>query len=271
MFGPAGKPVDRLTAERVAFSAETWSSRSSSECRSSPRARTPRSRRPRAVRSASSRRVRSTSERRQAGGPAGASGQQSGVTDPEEIVWHRPACAGRSVLPGQVFDLPDPRLTVIEHRMLKLRCTCGHLTRATRARESHGADPVRSRRPRDGRVPAGAAALPTVRARTPPATLDAVLRNGPASSSPRSATTPWHCCSKSPSHTSRVRHPGRRVPALGPRRVHQQADRVPRARQARARRDGRGRRAGALHRHPRRRCLHLLPASVIHCGSAVGD
>ncbi|MER5212542.1 IS66 family transposase zinc-finger binding domain-containing protein [Streptomyces sp. NPDC002838] len=51
----------------------------------------------------------------------------------------RPGLAQDAVPVGfsvsQVFDLPDPRLTVTEHRMLKVRCPCGHITRAA---DPHG-------------------------------------------------------------------------------------------------------------------------------------
>ncbi len=68
------------------------------------------------------------------------------MANPDEIVWHRPdACAGcgnsldADAKPvgftwGQIFDLPDPRLTVTEYRMLKLRCGCGHTTARARQR-----------------------------------------------------------------------------------------------------------------------------------------
>jgi hypothetical protein len=59
------------------------------------------------------------------------------VTDPDEIVEHRPhACTGcgsdldvscppEGFTWAQVFDLPDPRLIVTEHRMLKVRAPVG--------------------------------------------------------------------------------------------------------------------------------------------------
>ncbi|MCY0924177.1 MULTISPECIES: IS66 family transposase [unclassified Streptomyces] len=64
------------------------------------------------------------------------------VANPDHVIEHRPAaCAGCGIAladgdptvgfsRSQVFDLPDPRLTVTEHRMLKVRCTCGRTTRA---------------------------------------------------------------------------------------------------------------------------------------------
>lgn len=80
---------------------------------------------------------------RSPGGQVGHDGANlEPVADPDHIVEHRPAtCTGCGLaLAGggpavgfsrsQVFDLPDPRLTVTEHRMLKVRCTCGRTTRA---------------------------------------------------------------------------------------------------------------------------------------------
>lgn len=69
-------------------------------------------------------------------------GRLEQVTDPEHIVDHRPAeCGGcGSELAGtassgfkawQVFDLPEIRPEVTEHRLHQTRCGCGHTTAAT--------------------------------------------------------------------------------------------------------------------------------------------
>lgn len=85
---------------------------------------------------------RKTSGRRSGGqvGHDGANLEQA--ADPDHIIEHRPAACGGcgTGLAGgvaavgfsssQVFDLPDPRLIVTEHRMFKVRCACGHVTRA---------------------------------------------------------------------------------------------------------------------------------------------
>ncbi|MGQ4484128.1 IS66 family transposase [Streptomyces sp. SAS_276] len=87
------------------------------------------------------------SQRRSSGRKPGAQSGHQGtnlerVANPDTVVEHRPiACGGcENALPqdavpvgfawSQVFDLPDPRLVVTEHRMLKVRCRCGHITRA---------------------------------------------------------------------------------------------------------------------------------------------
>lgn len=80
---------------------------------------------------------------RKPGGQAGHEGRTlERVTDPDEIVEHRPGACERCAAPldasvapdgfvwGQVFDLPEPRLVVTEHRMLKVPCGCGHITTA---------------------------------------------------------------------------------------------------------------------------------------------
>lgn len=80
---------------------------------------------------------------RKPGGQAGHEGTNlERVADPDAVIEHRPArCGGCDAVladdaetvgfsRSQVFDLPDPRLVVTEHRMLKVRCGCGHLTRA---------------------------------------------------------------------------------------------------------------------------------------------
>ena len=87
------------------------------------------------------------SQRRTVGRKPGAQPGHRGanlerVTDPDEITEHRPhvctgcggdldmSCPPEGFTWAQVFDLPEPRLIVTEHRMLKVRCDCGHLTRA---------------------------------------------------------------------------------------------------------------------------------------------
>ncbi|MEU1449050.1 IS66 family transposase [Streptomyces mirabilis] len=87
------------------------------------------------------------SQRRSSGRKPGAQDGHEGtnlerVADPDTVVEHRPAACGgcENVLAqdaeavgfswSQVFDLPEPRLIVTEHRMLKVRCHCGHITRA---------------------------------------------------------------------------------------------------------------------------------------------
>ncbi|MBW1604756.1 IS66 family transposase [Streptomyces sp. JJ66] len=87
------------------------------------------------------------SQRRASGRKPGAQPGHEGtnlqrVADPDEIVEHRPATCegcGITLAPdaaasgfgwGQVFDLPQPRLLVTEHRMLKVPCACGAVTQA---------------------------------------------------------------------------------------------------------------------------------------------
>lgn len=64
------------------------------------------------------------------------------VSDPDGIVQHLPAvCAGCgdglsggvevSTAVRQVFDIPEPRILVTEHRLVTLACPCGHHTTAT--------------------------------------------------------------------------------------------------------------------------------------------
>ncbi|MDQ3522824.1 MAG: IS66 family transposase [Gemmatimonadota bacterium] len=80
---------------------------------------------------------------RKPGGQTGHPGANlKRVADPDEVIEHRPSACGNCDAAlandaeaagfawSQVFDLPDPRLIVTEHRMLTIRCTCGHLTRA---------------------------------------------------------------------------------------------------------------------------------------------
>ncbi len=75
---------------------------------------------------------------RKPGGQPGSKGHKlDQVANPDEIMEHRPdTCPSCSAdlqdadpidyEPRQVFDLPAPRLKVVEHRSLKLRCrTCG--------------------------------------------------------------------------------------------------------------------------------------------------
>jgi transposase len=85
--------------------------------------------------------------RRQRRGGGRAAGKQPGapgahlaqVADPDEVVVHRPvACEGcggdltlapvMGVEVRQVFDLPEVRLWVCEHRAERRQCACGHLT-----------------------------------------------------------------------------------------------------------------------------------------------
>jgi transposase len=66
------------------------------------------------------------------------------VDQPDRVVVHAPAgCGGcgrslrrapvSSVQARQVFDLPQPKLEVVEHRLQSRRCRCGTLTTASRA------------------------------------------------------------------------------------------------------------------------------------------
>lgn len=83
--------------------------------------------------------LRRRSGRKPGGQPGHEGGHLAVVVDPDEIVRHAPACcdACGSDLAGapieaterrQVFDLPDIRLRVVEHRVERRRCECGELS-----------------------------------------------------------------------------------------------------------------------------------------------
>lgn len=80
---------------------------------------------------------------RKPGGQVGHEGRTlERAATPDHVMEHRPSACERCQSPlaeqaascgfvwGQVFDLPDSRLIVTEHRMLKVPCACGHLTTA---------------------------------------------------------------------------------------------------------------------------------------------
>ena len=82
--------------------------------------------------------------RRRPGKQPGAGGKHLAQTaDPDEVVWHSPGgCAGCggdlsdaevvAELVRQVFDIPEPRVRVVEHRVLRRRCGDCHATTAGR-------------------------------------------------------------------------------------------------------------------------------------------
>jgi transposase len=77
---------------------------------------------------------------KKSGGQAGHPGRTlSQVDDPDEIVVHEPsACDGCGsglsdaptvgVVRRQVFEVPEPKVTVTEHRLMSRRCGCGVVT-----------------------------------------------------------------------------------------------------------------------------------------------
>lgn len=91
--------------------------------------------------------LRSRSGRRP-GRPAGGEGATlAQVADPDVIVRHEPAvCAGCGdglagavqvgVARRQVFDIPDPKIVVIEHQIVTLACGCGRHTAGTAPAEA---------------------------------------------------------------------------------------------------------------------------------------
>jgi transposase len=83
--------------------------------------------------------LRRPSGRKPGGQPGHNGGHLAQVVVPDEVVDHRPVvCAGcqRDLRDGedldhvarQVFDLPEIRLRVCEHRAHRRRCVCGHET-----------------------------------------------------------------------------------------------------------------------------------------------
>jgi transposase len=71
--------------------------------------------------------------------PGAAGAHLAQVAQPDQVVVHAPArCAGcggmlaaapvTGVQARQVFDLPELRLRVVEHRVQRRRCGCGHVT-----------------------------------------------------------------------------------------------------------------------------------------------
>ena len=86
--------------------------------------------------------LRRSSGRKPGGQPGHGGGTLAAVADPDEVVWHAPACCagcgasldGASVEGSerrQVFDLPEIRLRVVEHVVERRRCGCGQLTAAS--------------------------------------------------------------------------------------------------------------------------------------------
>jgi transposase len=84
------------------------------------------------------RRAMARRQGKQPGTPGATLGQ---VTDPDEVITHRPercrSCdrsldnaALVGIVTRQVFDVPDPRVIVIEHQAEKRRCACGCETTA---------------------------------------------------------------------------------------------------------------------------------------------
>ncbi len=77
---------------------------------------------------------------RRPGRPSGQDGVTlTQVPNPDDVVWHVPkVCAGCGdslagaaqvrVVRRQVFDIPEPKVEVIEHRIVTLACRCGHHT-----------------------------------------------------------------------------------------------------------------------------------------------
>jgi len=85
------------------------------------------------------RRARGRAQGKQRGAPGSTLSQ---VKDPDEVLTHRPVSCGAchrrfdddDVVVGetvrQVFDVPDPRVVVTEHRAQRRRCRCGCTTTA---------------------------------------------------------------------------------------------------------------------------------------------
>ena len=82
---------------------------------------------------------RRRSGRKPGGQPGHPGANLERVACPDVIVEHRPAVCcdcgadladapSEGFTASQVFDLPEPRLQVTEHRMVKLRCRWGHVT-----------------------------------------------------------------------------------------------------------------------------------------------
>jgi len=80
--------------------------------------------------------------RRQGKQPGAPGYTLSQVTDPDSVVVHQPAqCRGCDrplaeaevigVTTRQVFDVPDPKVVVVEHQAERRRCECGCSTTAT--------------------------------------------------------------------------------------------------------------------------------------------
>lgn len=80
---------------------------------------------------------------KRSGGQAGHEGRTLSRTDsPDETVTHEPGCCAGcggglgdapvvSVARRQVFDVPEPVVSVTEHRLVSRRCGCGQVTAAT--------------------------------------------------------------------------------------------------------------------------------------------
>jgi transposase len=78
--------------------------------------------------------------KRKPGGQEGHRGSTlAQVADPDRVIEHRPAeCGGcgqdlsgaqtAGVIRRQVFEIPQPRVEVIEHQMVKVACACGVIT-----------------------------------------------------------------------------------------------------------------------------------------------
>lgn len=87
------------------------------------------------------RKARRAAGRRQGKQPGAPGAHLAQITDPDEVVVHRPVRCRRcdrslddAEVVGhstrQVFDVPDPTVVVVEHRSERRRCSCGCMTTA---------------------------------------------------------------------------------------------------------------------------------------------
>jgi len=86
--------------------------------------------------------ARDKAKRRPGKQPGDEGHRLSPVEDPDAVVMHRPGCCGScgadlgdaevlDVERRQVFDVPEPRVEVTEHRAERRRCGCGAVTAGT--------------------------------------------------------------------------------------------------------------------------------------------